>query len=142
MAEQTIVLVDGDGKYRKNFAEALELSGYGVRQWGEAQPAWEDIVDNEPTLIISEVDLPDATGMALLRAYRRAFPERKTPFVFLSHSHEPERIVRSLEAGADDHWSKVNPLDDVTARVTTTLRRRQSIPPAWRQDGPQVVSSR
>jgi DNA-binding response OmpR family regulator len=142
MAKPTIVLVDGDDEYRGSLAEALQSSGYRIRPCREAQEAWENVAAREPTMIISEVELPDAQGMMLLRTYRRAFPQRQTPFVFLSHRHEPARIVRSLEAGADDHWSKVHPIDEVAARVATTLRRGRSFARRWRRDGTRVSPQR
>lgn len=135
MADETVVLLDADETYRRGFAEALRLNGYRILQCREAQQAWENVAEHEPTMIISELGLPDATGLALLRAYRRAFPHRITPFVFLSHDHDPALIVRSLEAGADDHWSKVDPVDEVAVRVTATLRRRRKSEPGWRRDG-------
>lgn len=134
MADETIVLLDADDTYRRDFAEALRRGGYHILQCREAQQAWENVADHEPTMIISELGLPDATGMALLRAYRRAFPHRTTPFVFLSHEHDPSQIVRSLEAGADDHWSKVHSVDEVAVRVTAALRRRRKSDPGWSRD--------
>ncbi len=122
---KTILVLDNDDKYRKTFAEALERGGFRVQQCRKAQSALVQASVREPAMIVSEVKLPDGKGMSLLRAYRRAFPERRTAFVFLSYAHKPSQIVRSIEAGADDHWSKGHPLEVVAARVGTMLRRRK-----------------
>jgi two-component system KDP operon response regulator KdpE len=142
MAKQTIVLVDGDDEYREELAVALSRDGYRVVQCREAQPAWEEAVELEPTMIISELALPDSDGMALLRMYRRAFPERTTQFVVLSRDHDPDQIVRSLEQGADDHWSKVHGIEELAVRVGTALRRRRSFARNWRRDASHLAQRR
>ncbi|MBW2523925.1 MAG: response regulator transcription factor [Deltaproteobacteria bacterium] len=135
-------MVDGDDGYREELAAALGRDGYRVVQCSEAQPAWEEAVELDPAMIISELTLPDSDGMALLRMYRRAFPERTTQFIVLSRSHEPDQIVRSLEQGADDHWSKVHNVEELAVRVGTALRRRRSFARNWRRDASHLAHRR
>lgn len=142
MAKPTIVLVDGDDDYRAELAAALGRDGYRVVPCAEAQPAWEEAVVLEPEMIISELTLPDGDGMALLKMYRRAFPERPTQFVVLSHDHDPNQIVRSLEQGADDHWSKVHGVEELVVRVGTALRRKRSFARNWRRDASHLAQRR
>ena len=54
----------------------------------------------------------------------------------------PDQIVRSLEQGADDHWSKVHGIDELAVRVGTALRRRRSFARNWRRDASHLAQRR
>ena len=89
-----------------------------------------------PDLLLLDLQLPDASGLDVLREIRRA--ERTTgrydpelPVIVLSgRSSEVDR-TRGLEAGADDYVPKPVYLPELTARMRSVLRRRNE-----RRSGP------
>ncbi|HEX7601479.1 MAG TPA: response regulator [Polyangiaceae bacterium] len=116
--------MDDDAAQLAVVREALERAGYAVRDFTDAQRALEECALEAPALVISDVMMPEVGGFELQATYARRFPERSTPFVFLSSASDASTIARGLDAGADDFLQK--PIDSsvLEAKVRAILRRR------------------
>ena len=82
-----------------------------------------------PDLLLLDIELPDASGLDVLRQIRRA--ERTTgrydsqlPVIILSGRVGETDKTRGLEAGADDYVAKPIYLPELAARMRSVLRRR------------------
>jgi DNA-binding response OmpR family regulator len=89
-----------------------------------------------PDLLLLDIELPDASGLDVLREIRRA--ERTTgrydsqlPVIVLSGRSSDTDRTRGLEAGADDYIPKPIFIPELTARMRSVLRRRDD-----RRSGP------
>jgi len=126
MTGQTfIVVVDDDEAHLAFAAEVLGREGYAVRTFADAISALDHCTREAPALVISDVMMPEIGGFELQGRYSRQFPERSTPFVFLSSLSDAHTITRGLDAGADDYLQK--PVDPAVlmAKVRAILRRRR-----------------
>ena len=119
-----ILVVDDDPVMLAQVCDALRLHGLTVEgvpgprealAWARRQP---------PALVISDVVMPDLTGFELRRAYADEFPERATPFLFLSSLDDPASIVAGLDAGADDFLVKPVAVEVLVAKIRVALRRQ------------------
>lgn len=72
------------------------------------------------SLLILDVNLPDGSGLELLRSLR---PACQTPVLLLTANDLELDIVTGLEAGADDYITKPFSLAVLRARVAALLRR-------------------
>jgi len=118
-----IFIIDDDEAIRLQSSEALAGAGFEVRDFALATDALDQAADGEPELILCDVLMPEMGGIAFREAYARRFPERRTPFLFLSSLDAPEDIVRGLEVGADDYLVKPVLGPVLAARVKAHLRR-------------------
>lgn len=128
-----IVVVDDDDSVLASVRDALESDGFVVHAASSATQALEVVAQSAPDLIISDIMMPEVGGFELQSIYQKRFPDRATPFLFLSSMSDPELIVRGLGAGADDYLVKPVPMQVVRARVRAVLRRvKRSAEPGFR----------
>lgn len=76
-------------------------------------------------LLILDINLPDGSGLELLREVRRA---STVPVILLTANDMETDIVNGLESGADDYITKPFSLAVLRARVNTQLRRNAASP--------------
>jgi DNA-binding response OmpR family regulator len=84
---------------------------------------------NQPDLLLLDLNLPDASGLEVLREIRASegatgsYDPGLPVIVVSGRSTEADR-VRGLENGADDYIVKPFAITEVTARMKAVLRRR------------------
>lgn len=95
---------------------------YEVRCAITAAEALESIKQSVPALLISEIDLPDLSGLALCEQVRAQPATRKLPIIFLTSRSGIGEKVAGFHAGADDYL--VKPIDRrfFSARVRLLFR--------------------
>jgi two-component system cell cycle response regulator CtrA len=74
-------------------------------------------------LILLDLQLPDMSGMDVLRALRLA--KVSTPVLVLSGTSDVEAKIRALSGGADDYMTKPFHNGELVARVRAVIRRSQ-----------------
>jgi signal transduction histidine kinase/CheY-like chemotaxis protein len=123
-----VVVVDDD-------AEALELArtiltdaGADVRPCRSGAEALAALRDWAPDVLVSDIEMPDEDGYALIRRVRALDPADggSTPAVALTAYGRPEDRVRTLSAGFSMHVPKpVDPaeLTTIIASVATRFER-------------------
>lgn len=120
-----ILVVDDDPAMLAQVCDALTLGGLEVTGVASAAAALAWARREIPELVLSDIVMPEQTGLELRRAYDREFPERGTPFVFLSSRDDAATIVAGLEAGADDYLVKPVDADVLCAKLRVVLRRQR-----------------
>ncbi len=122
---QPIVIVDDDAAQLGLASAVLEAEGFAVQCFSDATAALEFCARAAPALVVSDVVMPLVSGFELQARYSKRFPERTTPFVFLSSLDDAGAVVRGLDAGADDFLRKPIEPAVLTAKVRAILRRRR-----------------
>lgn len=119
-----IVVVDDDAVMVEISKASLEEAGFAVQGFTSPAEALSFLGHADPVLVVSDLMMPEMDGFAFREAYLRAFPERTTPFLFLSSVSDPDIIVAGLEQGAADYLIK--PMDHrvLTAKIRALLRRK------------------
>jgi two-component system OmpR family response regulator len=101
----------------------FELEAYSVEIATTARQAMSIMVDGSFDAIILDVMLPDMDGFELCRRLREA--GNHTPVIMLTaRTHANDRVT-GLDVGADDYLTKPFELEELLARVRSTLRRRR-----------------
>ncbi len=89
----------------------LELERAAARG---APPPWD--------LVLSDVELPDASGIEVARRVKAAYPE--LPVVLLTVFEEPDTILDAIRAGADGYLLKRAATGEILAGL---VRSRQAV---------------
>lgn len=119
-----IFVVDDDLSVLGVVQRLFEADGFRVKGFIEATKALESAEAIEPQIIISDILMPIMDGHGFRAAYSARFPDRHTPFVFLSALSDARNVVQGLDQGADDYFTKpINP-DVFIAKIKAILRRR------------------
>jgi PAS domain S-box-containing protein len=123
----SVLVVDSGADVREVITGVLKQSGARAHAAGSAQEALDTLLRERPDLLITEIDLPDETGYALLRKVR-SLPEDgggRTPAAVITTRTRVEDRVESLLAGFQMHLDKpVRPAELVAVAANLTGRVR------------------
>ena len=128
---QTIMLMEDDAALGQGICLALKDSCVQVRLCQTLAQGRAALEHGPFDLLILDVNLPDGSGLDLLREVRRT---SAVPIILLTANDLEMDIVSGLESGADDYITKPFSLAVLRARVNAQLRRGE--PAADRVDLP------
>jgi two-component system KDP operon response regulator KdpE len=136
-----LLVIDDDPAIRELLARELSLAGYETVTAADGVQGAELFEHHRPDLVITDLAMPRADGLAVIAAVRRT---DATPILVLSVRSEEEDKVRALDLGADDFVTKPFSLRELLARVRTQLRRgrREAIPEVLRFPDLEIDRSR
>ena len=103
-------------------AEKLREAGHEVRVAADGALALESIRAERPTIVISDIEMPNMTGYELCSAVKSDPELRKIPFILLSTLSEPEDIIRGLHCGAENYVTKPYDPEFLLSRVESLLQ--------------------
>ena len=115
-----IFLLEDDEALGRGIAMALESQECSVALAQTLKQA-ESVLREPFSLLILDINLPDGSGLELLRSLRRGGCQ--TPAILLTANDLELDEVAGLEAGADDYITKPFSLAVLRARVNAQLRR-------------------
>ena len=117
----TIFLLEDDATLGCGIVLALAGPEREVVLAGSLAEARAALADGRFDLLILDVNLPDGSGLDLLRQLRAG--GERTPVILLTANDFEWDEVAGLEAGADDYITKPFSLAVLRARVNAQLRR-------------------
>lgn len=118
--QEKIMIVDDEAAIADLVEVYLKNEGYDVFKFYSATKALECVRQEELSLAILDVMMPDMDGFTLCRHIRG---EHFYPIIMLTAKVEDMDKITGLTLGADDYITKpFNPLE-LVARVKTQLRR-------------------
>jgi two-component system response regulator TctD len=116
----------------EDVAEAIAVNfarrGHAVDRAGRCDEARDALAVQDYDLVILDINLPDGSGINLLKTMRRE--KRKTPVLVVTARLEVEDRVDALDLGADDYLMKPFDLRELEARARALLRRSAGEPSA------------
>ncbi|NUO73298.1 MAG: response regulator, partial [Frateuria sp.] len=117
-----ILVVDDDLRLRDLLERYLEQQG--LRAFGAANAAGmrRALAAHHVDLIVLDLMLPDADGLALCRSLRAEGVD--TPVIMLTAKGDDVDRIVGLELGADDYLPKPCNPRELVARIRAVLRRR------------------
>jgi len=127
------LVVDDDRVLADVLAFTLRREGFEVIQAYDGEAALERWAEEQPDLIVLDVNMPRLDGFAVCRRIRA---QADTPIILLTVRGEEDDIVHGLKLGADDYITKPFSPRQLVARAYAVLRRaRKTAVPAIRQAG-------
>ena len=119
-----VLVIDDEEQIRTLLRLGLGAKGWTVFEAGTGFEGVQETIGARPDLVLLDLGLPDAEGANILSEIRTF---STIPVIVISARANEENIVGLLEAGADDYVTKPFNINELTARMTTVLRRRDSI---------------
>ena len=127
------LIVDDDRVLSDVLAFTLRRAGFQIVQAGDGEEALQRWADEQPDLIVLDINLPKIDGFTVCQRIRQ---QDDTPILLLTVRGEEDDIVRGLELGADDYITKPFSPRQLVARAQAVLRRAgKASPPGVRQVG-------
>src|SRR6185295_4959426 len=118
----TILIAEDESLPRKNICQLLEEEGYRVYEAADGKSALE-IVDNfDLDLILTDLKMPGADGMEVLKHAREVSPQ--TLVVLMTAYASVDTAVQALRQGAQDYILKPVVFEDVLRKVQRLIEHR------------------
>lgn len=120
-----VLVIDDSPITLKVVANALERAGYEVRTTSEIHTLRETFGSWRPELILTDVDMPDITGVELCRKLKASYDSAHVPVVLYSSRSEEMLAELARQCEADGFLSKARGVDalptELAYLIETTL---------------------
>ncbi|HWP99693.1 MAG TPA: sigma-54 dependent transcriptional regulator [Vicinamibacterales bacterium] len=118
-----ILVVDDERSMRELLAIVLRREGYDVRLAEDGRSAIE-LIEREPIeLVISDIRMPDVSGVEVLAAAQRVNPE--VIGIMITAYASTETAVEALRLGAYDYVTKPFNVEELRLKIRKAFERRR-----------------
>lgn len=120
---RTILIVDDEEKIVEVLQAYLGKAGYDILCAYDGSMAMELFRDNDVSLILLDLMLPDIMGEQVCQMIRM---HSRVPIIMLTAKTEEYDLIKGLKVGADDYIFKPFSPRTVVAKIEAVLRRVES----------------
>lgn len=117
-----VLVVDDEESIREFLEIMLRKEGYEVTCAEDGQKALDIIKKKSVDLVISDLQMPNMTGIELLRQVRDQYPELL--FMMITAFGTTETAVEAMKLGAYDYITKPFKIDEVRINIANALRSK------------------
>lgn len=118
-----IMIIEDDLTIARTMQEHLEKWGYQVIYVTEFRDITEQVLREDPQLVLLDIMLPYYNGFYWCGEIRKV---SKVPVIFISSASDNMNIVMAMNMGGDDFVVKPFDLNVLTAKIGALLRRTYS----------------
>lgn len=123
MSKARVIVVDDEENLAQFLQIMLSKEGYDVSTALSAQDALKLIEDQPADLVITDLMMPDMTGLDLLKELRTA--QAKTECIVMTAYASVDSAIEALKLGAADYITKPFKVDEVKIIVEKLLSNRE-----------------
>lgn len=123
----TILVVEDDEMIRQNLIDLLEMEEYNVLSADNGKKGYTLAKSVKPDLIISDILMPELSGLEFLKLLRKEEDTSDIPLLFLSARTDKQDIRNGMELGAEDYLTKPFTKNDILNAVQTRINRYDSV---------------
>ena len=120
-AAPKLLVVDDEPDLRTLYELTLVREGYDVDSAGTVEEAWARLLAGHYSAVITDMRLPDGTGLGLLRRIESAGRSEKV--IVITAYGSAENAVEALKAGAFDYLTKPVDLRQFRSVVASAMGR-------------------
>lgn len=121
-----ILIADDEAPMRHVMSLTLRALGYhNLAEAGDGMTALQLLRERDFDLLISDLQMPDMDGLALLTEIKSDAFLRHLPVIIASGMNDLEAIAHCIELGAEDYLPKPVNATILRARVTASLERKR-----------------
>lgn len=115
-----VLLVEDDDDVRQALVLSLKDYAYDVAEARTGEDALHYVELRRPDVVLLDLMLPGMDGIEVCRRIRR---DGDLPIIVVTGRSETSDIVEGLQCGADDYVTKPVVTEELSARISTVLRR-------------------
>lgn len=101
----------------------FEIVGYQVLNAVTGAEAVKQAIENQPRVIILDINLPDINGYEVCKKLRSEQTTKHIPIIFLTSKDDRRDRLAGLELGADDFLTKPFDIEELRLRVHNIIGR-------------------
>lgn len=123
MSNLEILLADDEPSIRLTVADALEDMGHVVTQCADGAEAIEEIERRNFDVVISDIRMPKADGIAVFERVRARSPG--TDVILMTAYAAVNDAVEAMKEGASDYLTKPFDIDEIRLRIARLHQKRK-----------------
>jgi len=123
--KQHVLIVDDEEDARTAIQTLLGTWGYATDVATEGREALRKAADLRPSLVVTDLVMPDMDGLALLDTLQQELP--RTPVIILTGRATVDTAVSAMRQGAYDYLTKPVDLDRLRLLIEKALERARTL---------------
>lgn len=121
-----ILIVDDEAPIRSLCRYALQGEHIACEEAANGKLAWEALQKSEYDLVLTDNDMPEMTGVELLKRIREQPPSPHLKVIMFSGRASADELAQMLSLGADDFVTKPVSMSQFLSRVKAALRLKDA----------------
>ena len=117
-----ILVVEDDSSVKNLIATTLKAHDYQYLVAMDGKEALLEASSHNPDIMLLDLGLPDVDGIEIIKNIRSW---SNMPIIVISARSEDSDKIVALDAGADDYLTKPFSVEELLARIRTTIRRME-----------------
>jgi two-component system, NtrC family, response regulator PilR len=138
-AHYSLLVVDDEPDLRTLYELTLLREGYDVESAASVEDAWQRLSSRTYSAVITDMRLPDGSGLDLLKRLETA--KRREKAIVITAYGSAEGAVEALKAGAFDYLTKPVDLRQFRSVVASALGRATPASPPSGRDASNAAAS-
>lgn len=126
-APPRVLVVDDSDSQTQLLRRVLAADGFDCLVVGTGEEAFDACVSSRADVVLLDINLPGADGIAVCRQLKAAPQTRLVPVLIMTGAGDRQTCLAALEAGADDFLPKPLALAELRARVRSAARLKQYV---------------
>ena len=119
MSRNKIWVIDDDRAMRWVLEKTFKEEGFEVTSFEEAQSALDELADNTPDVILTDIRMPGIDGLSFLGKVKGNYPD--LPVIIMTAHSDLESAVSSYQTGAFEYLPKPFDIDEALALVNRAI---------------------
>lgn len=124
-----VLIIDDEKNIRETLDEILTTHNYHVITASDGLEGFDSIIENKPTIVLSDVNMPNLSGFELLKKVNEHFTSTDIApsFIFISARITKDDIREGMRLGAEDYIIKPFTIKDILDTIDTKLKKRETL---------------
>jgi signal transduction histidine kinase/ligand-binding sensor domain-containing protein/CheY-like chemotaxis protein/AraC-like DNA-binding protein len=122
----TILLVEDNQDLREYLRDNLK-SNYRIAEAADGKEGWQKTLANHPELIVSDISMPNMTGIELCKKIKEDKRTKHIPVILLTALTGEQEQLTGLEIGANDYLTKPFNIDILNVKIKNLLILNQTL---------------
>lgn len=116
-----IILAEDVDAIAKIVMHKLNNSGYEVQHFKNGEGVVEAVIEQKPSLLITDIMMPIKDGMTILKEIKSNAEVSDIPVIILTGNSHEDSVVRGFKSGAADYIRKPFSTAELLLRVKKAL---------------------
>lgn len=123
MSRGRVILVDDDRDLLKAATDWLEISGFSVAAYHRPEEAYQQVMREEPDVVVTDIRMPGIDGMTLLNSIVRQRGD--VPVILMTGHGDVVLAVKAMKQGAEDFIEKPYDADYLLSILDKAVEKRR-----------------
>lgn len=124
-SEAHVVFIDDDKFIRNSTTQSLQIEGFEVSSYADAESALAELDSNRTGAIVSDIMMPGLSGLELMQRVREVDPD--LPVILITGQGDIATAVKAMRDGAHDFLEKPFAPDNLVEVVRKALEKRRLV---------------